>query len=470
MKDEKFYNLIKSFVFKLYPLVQLTIDKKYIKPTYDKYPSITFNKNGMPSISEYSSERPYKIDEIFDGWDKQNNLDLNSFPEFLALKDFLLKNDKFKSRFLITTLNDENLFDSLIEHTIKRLPVQFLERYFLLNTSKVEDEALLKDIYLEFENYIYPDYLNFDISVPILFLNFDVEEFSIGENIIIRKISEKYQKARFDVRSYSPAILDTVISSATHELVLKNYHLKHENFTFYTHSPLDYESAYPIDKFELFFNSIKIIRNENSGFAQILVYPHNWSDFFKMDLPRLKGISLKKYPNYFDNFYWNKESLPQITESDLKEIALVYNDLLKNENNKIQISNRRLRYSYLRDNEEDSILDIIIALETLLSDNEKSELTYKLSIRISKLLSHFNENYNSVEIFSFMKKIYDYRSAVVHGSNKIESKKEIKINNTQPIKTISLANEYLREVIKILIQYPIYLDPKEIDNLVLNNK
>ena len=187
-----------------------------------------------------------------------------------------------------------------------------------------------------------------------------------------------------------------------------------------------------------------------------------------MDLPRIKGISLRKYPNYFEDFYWNSESLPEINKSDLEEIKLVFLNLLTNENNKIQIANKRLRYSYLRDNEEDSILDIIIALETLLSDNIKGEMTYKLSMRIATLLNFHNKEYNSTETYRVMKKIYDYRSAVVHGSSKVNSKKEIKIEeDRKSIKTISIANDYLREVLKALIKNPLFLDAKEIDNLIL---
>ncbi|MNG38532.1 hypothetical protein D3C84_1262750 [compost metagenome] len=56
----------------------------------------------------------------------------------------------------------------------------------------------------------------------------------------------------------------------------------------------------------------------------------------------------------------------------------------------------------------------------------------------------------------------------MHGSSKVNSKKEIKIEkDKKSIKTISIANDYLREVLKILILNPKYLDPKEIDNLIL---
>jgi hypothetical protein len=468
MHDEKLYTFIKEFIFKIYSSIQPAIDNRYIKPRYDKYPNVKYHENGMPTISFYSNEAPYKLNDIFNGWDKKSNIDLNEIPEFVVLKNYLIQHPKFKSRYFIPSLKNEKIGQNFLNHITSQVPIDLLERYFLLNDSLVDNEPLLLSIYNEFENYIYLESLTFDISIPILFMNFEADEFKITDGVSIRKISEQYQRSRFGVRSYSPAVLDPVISSATHELVLKNYTLKNEEGTFFSYSAFDHESAYPVAKFETFLNAIKIVTNENSGFAQILVYPKNWADHYNMDLPCLKGVSVKRYPNYFEDFYWNTSSLPKIDNAKLLEIASVFNSLINNNHNKIQIANKRLRYSYLRDNEEDSILDIIIALETLLSDNEKSELTYKLSMRIANLISYFTPNYNSVEVFTHMKKIYDYRSAVVHGSNKLDSKREIKIENKPAIKTISLANDYLREILKILILNPKYLDPKEIDLLLLN--
>lgn len=466
MKDSKLFELLKEFVFKVYPLIQPAIDQRYIKPKYDKYPSLSYNENGMPSLSEYSSNAPYKISDIFRKWGISSEINLDEITEYNNCCEHLENHNEFKTSFFPENLNAPKSAKSLFDFYIKEAPIEILERYFLLNLEKEESEKLLSNIYTEFENYIYSKNLHFDIGIPILFLKCSEDYFEITENIVVRKISEENHKARFKVKSYSPAILDPIISSATHELVFRNYFIKKQPSFGYTN--LDYESAYPIDKFEKFFNAIKLVTNENSGFAQVLVYPLKWVDRFNMDLPRIKGISLKKYPNYFDNFYWNTKDLPEISKSDLENTSEIYLNLLANENNKIKISDKRLRYSYLRDNEEDSILDIIIALETLLSDNNKGELTYKLSMRIAKLLNFHNEKYDSIETFGIMKKIYDYRSAVVHGSSKVNSKKEIKIEkDKRSIKTISIANDYLREVLKILILNPKYLDPKEIDKLIL---
>lgn len=51
--------------------------------------------------------------------------------------------------------------------------------------------------------------------------------------------------------------------------------------------------------------------------------------------------------------------------------------------------------SLLRDNSEDAFLDILIGIEILLNDNEKSEVTYKLSIRVAYIMSKLNKGNNA---------------------------------------------------------------------------
>jgi len=462
MKDPILFKLFKNFVFEIYPLLDPALEKKIIQPKYDKYPSLKYKSNGMPEFSLYNPNSPYKINDLFRGWGGKCDIQLKNFESYLELENYLLNHKEHILSTFPETFEKSEKYSFLLISVIEEI----LERYYLLNISKTENEILLTEIYTPFENYIYAENLHFDIAIPILFIGFDQDEFQINEDIIVRKIKDEHQIARYDIKSYTPAITDAIISSATHEVVFKNYFLKKGN-KFFDNRLAD-EKAFPLERFEMFFNSIKVTTNINSGFAQILVYPHNWVDFYKSDMATVKGLSLKKYPNYFDDYFWNNDTFPIINKDEGVKIAKVYNNLLKNENNKIQIANRRLRLSYLRDNDEDSILDIIIALETLLSDNDKGELTHKLALRTAKLLSYHNSNYNALQIFNAVKKIYDFRSAVVHGSSKIDSKREIKLHSeAEPIKTISLANDYLREVLGILVENPIYLDSKEIDKLLL---
>ncbi len=466
MKDEKLYRLFKNFIFEVSPLIDPAIEKRWIKPYQEKYPTLNkYKENGMPDISN-SSYTAYDINKLFYSWDGKPDIDLNSFESYNQLKNYLLTHEKHLDTIYpdnIGVENPEDIYEPLILSIIRNL----LERYYLSNKNKNEDEGLLKDIYTLSENYIYNEYLTFDISVPILYLLFEEDEIVINENVIIRRIKDDNQRAKYNIRSYSPPIADALINSATHEVVFKQYYMK--KWKRYFGNSLDNENAYPLTKFELLFNAIKIATNHNSGFAQILVYPHDWVDHYNVDLPRIKGLTVRRYPNYFDNYYWNEESYPIITADDSEKIRIIYNKLATSEDNKIKIANTRLRSSYMRDNEEDTILDIIIVLETLLGDNNKGEITHKLSLRIAKLISVHNKNQDAIQIFESVKKIYAFRSSIVHGATKSESNKEIKLHTeAEPISTIQLANNYLRETIGILLQNPAYLNHKEIDKLLLS--
>jgi hypothetical protein len=464
MRDKTLYELFECFINEIYPLIDPIIEQKWIKPKYDNYPTLNYKENGMPNLSSSSLNSPFNISDLFRSWSGNPDINLKGYECYNSLINYLIEHNEYKSTTYPVNISDQKIADDHYS-LITQLNVEnILERYYLLNRDKNNSE-ILEIIYTEWENYIYAENLNFDISIPILFLTFTDNEYIINEDFVIRKISDDYHKARFYVRSYTPPVIDPIIESATHEIVFKNYHIKKDKNIFWDN--LSNEDAYPLLKFETFFNALKIVTNHNSGFSQILVYPHNWTDYYSKDLPRLKGISVKKYPNYFENYYWNNP-IPVIDNNEIGRIASVFVNLLNNTNSKIQISSRRLRSSYLRDNEEDSILDIIIALETLLSDNDKGEIAHKLSLRIAKLISVYNKNYNSSQVFSTMKKIYNFRSAIVHGSNKVDSKKEIKLHDeAKPIRTISIANDYLREVIRILIENPKFLNAEEIDQLLL---
>ncbi|MBO4858246.1 MAG: hypothetical protein J5527_07015 [Treponema sp.] len=143
-------------------------------------------------------------------------------------------------------------------------------------------------------------------------------------------------------------------------------------------------------------------------------------------------------------------------------------------NRKFDIAISRLRSSYLKTSEEDSFLDLVIGIETLLSDENKGELTYKLSVRVAVLLSEFADYkpLNPYEIFISMKNIYDYRSAIVHGKAEkdIEKSKNIKLGDRN-YKTKNMAEFFLQNLISIAFEHKDFFStPGKIEELLLNNE
>lgn len=456
MKDEVLYRLFKRLLVKLLPILRFKIDNLIYPYKIDKYPTLNYNSNGMPRLNEYGTKTD--IGALFSYGTP--DIVLVDIDEYKVLFDYLCNNEIFRD-FYTLDKNDNTLLPTSIRIYILNL----CERYYYLFGSDF-DELNFRRVYDPVENYLFTEQLDVDISLPILFVKFDFDEFWLNNSICIRRISDNYHLSRLKIKAYSPAITDALISSATHEVIFKNYHTS-KGKKWYMSGFSD-EDSFPMDLFNNFFNSIKLVTNINTGFAQILVYPQGWSSYTYADLPELHGTSVKRYPSYFDNFYWNNDNFPRVDIDEIKNVGVIFNQLIKNENNKLIIASRRLMNSYLRDNEEDSIIDIIIALELLLCDNEKSEITHRLSLRLAKLFSMFIENVDPIFVFENVKKIYDYRSAIVHGNTKINTKREIKLHTeNKPIKTVTLANDYLREIILILLKHPEYIDPKNIDKKMI---
>ena len=149
-------------------------------------------------------------------------------------------------------------------------------------------------------------------------------------------------------------------------------------------------------------------------------------------------------------------------------ISKIFGLLSDSEENSIDLSVKRLNQCLVRDSEEDSVLDATIALEALLSDDGNQEMTHKLAMRVGALVN-LDSSFNKTpqQAFKDIKSIYAYRSAIVHGSKKLDKKRVIKLEDNNETTTHSLAVDYLRFVLKVLLENPKYRDPKLVDSELL---
>lgn len=319
------------------------------------------------------------------------------------------------------------------------------------------------------ENSIYSKELPVAFFIPILFLNFDIDSFQFSDSISLVKIDENDHLSRIGVTTYSESISDTVLSAATHALVIEGYKMTNGN-KYLTSNSLSNINSFPLEEINYFFNALRIVIEHPTGYAQVLSKPINWTYAYKSDLIAFHGASTRAYPYEFNQHYWLEPSIPVVSIEELKSIATIYTGLKGQENKKIQLACKRLESCFLRKDERDIIIDAVIGLETLLSDSDKGELTHKLSMRISFLLQMSSLNQSKLDIFKNMKHIYSYRSMIVHGDAKAENKKVIKRDNQEPVSTADLAVTYLKECIMIMINNAEYLNAKMIDEkIILSN-
>jgi hypothetical protein len=319
----------------------------------------------------------------------------------------------------VPTLNAEqsNSFD-FFTFSIRYLLETLADRYVHIKNHALYDEASYSEIVIPFFNCLFEEKLYVDICVPILFLNFNFDTLSLVGNNIIQKMDEPFQLARASKSAHGPGVHQSVIPAATHMLVMRGWYVPNQNQWQLTNLFSD-SSVYPIEIIDKFFASLRILTGFPTGYAQVLMRPVGWAKTFLASLPPIEGTSIRAYPPRFENHYWNVNNIPAIDFSTATKIVDQFDKLAGIPENSVNAALRRLNRCFLRETEEDTVLDATIGLEALLSDDERQEMTHKLAMRIailSKLSSKFP--HSPTEVLKTVKSIYSYRSAVVHGSTK----------------------------------------------------
>ncbi|EKO3698760.1 hypothetical protein P0F10_003533 [Vibrio metschnikovii] len=438
---------------------------KYIGNHY-KWATLSYSSNSLPSFSESLFNGAKDYTSCF-GKDRDFlESEILSFNELLR---FIKSNGDLESRFLIPEWKGSpdpelmNMTDTFIYSMIKNL----IDRYIHFNGSVNFEESLADVLVDEVANYVFLKTLPIDIVVPILFINFNFEEVKLSNNIIIRRMTDEEQLSRNTIKSYNISIHDKVMHSATHALVLTNWEVNNSEH-FPNFDILNNPRAYPTELIDKFFASLRIVNDFYTGYAQIFSLAKQWQSHAKANLPYATGVSVRSYPSILENYYWNIEDVPTLSESEALEVGSIFNKLCEVTENSIELSVKRLNQCLVRDSEEDSVLDATIALEALLAGDGNQGITHKLAMRVAGL-SKISNNFSKTpkEAFKDIRSIYDYRSAIVHGSKQIDKKRLVRIDESKSITTHSLAVEYLRAIIKTLLELPKYRDVQVIDSELL---
>lgn len=440
--------------------------------SYYEFPSVSYGKNGLPSFSTSLGGGPIDYRNCFhsfgQGEPKVNEKDIKSFAHLI---DFVRKHPKLHRRFTIdyTSSADGEIDIKIDEITIVSGIKDSIDRYIHNNSSYEYDKEKGVKAITPTLAYIFSKNLDIEICVPILFLQFPFDKYKISDGVYISRIPDKEHQARYGVESYSTSTHKSVKSSATHAFVLKGWHVPNAERMWYF-DVLSKPRAYPLERINNFFGALRIATTANTGYAQIYSIAKGWAVHNKSDLPYAQGATVRSYPGWFEDYYWNIETVPSVSNEEIDQITILYNNIESATENSIHLSIKRLNQCLVRDNEEDSVLDATIALEALLSDDGNQEMTHKLAMRIGAL-SRLDKSYKRTpfDSFSDVKKIYAYRSAIVHGSKGLDKKRIIKIDKGNEVNAHVLAVEYLRMILRVVLNHPDYRAPRNIDEKLLLN-
>ncbi|UQZ56518.1 hypothetical protein C2H96_19510 [Bacillus subtilis] len=462
------YNVTSSAFEKINSIIRE--GKTYI-PRYFNWPVMSKEfENGLPRFSEdsFSEKRPIDYKGFFEGQEKQPQVKITELDGYNEYEQYAMANTDLAKKYAPPS-GDVN--GKVFKVMIQLLFESLVERYFnLYGFNDTFDLEKFKYIYIPIENSIYDEELFIDIVVPLLFVKFDFDFLKLNDNTYIERMDEIMQLSRTGITEYSVPVNKTALNATTHALVLKKYSFKNDSY-WNVFNLLKDERAYPLDVIDTFVNCIRIALNLETGYTQLIARPDEWCDSYKANLTPIYGTLVRAYPSKFDKYYWLSPNIPTIKQEQMQHIGEMFCKIQSEPSQKLKIANQRLKYCYLRDNEQDAVIDAMIALETLLTDDEKTELNHRISLRMAVLLPLSKEiTHAPIEIFKTVKKIYDYRSAIVHGNPKADNKREIRLEGTSPVPVIEKAIEYLRLVISIMIENPQYLKASKIDEeLLLNN-
>ena len=435
-------------------------NKTYLGHIYD-FPVISENYFGpYPRFSNnLLNKEPVDYTYIFSYHDETKIL-YNSLDGYLELINYFVKHPRIAKIFVYNFKFDKNnkIYIPFVDDIIKRYLTLYQETFV---------ETKFKEIFLEVTRFYISKKLELEMWVPILLTDFECNYFELDENYYIKKLDRIEQLSRYRVKYYGSGVHDTVMGLANFVLGRKNIELNlpgpHVNYSLSTF----YTNYFAKNEVDLFFIAQQMVCYKKSGYSQIIYKPLGWGRNYKGNLLPLSGFSIREYPDYFDDYIWlNKSNFIEINKKELEEIKDLFSFFMKTDSSKLKNALNRFRYCTYRTKENDRILDAVIAMESLLDDNTQGEIKFKISLRMAYIISLYNDKINPVETFNAMKKIYNYRSAIVHGNTIKEKDNQIKYNNKN-YTVNELALELLIACIKTIKMIPELLN--KFDDKMINS-
>jgi hypothetical protein len=437
---------------------------QYIRPRHN-YPVMSLAAGGFPHFHEAGSYkddgpkdyvglvRPRGLGGILGGLEFPNN----GLPKGAKFASFL-RTSEIGKRLNMGTLSDRPAND---------LVAGAVERYLYAHGLDAPIDRMRRDA------VIWPlivgtieKPLAVRLVVPITMTHFEVKHFRLNETSYITRIPKKLQLARARINTLGSGAVKMVVGAATHAFVSNGWILDVDSVD-EVHDSLGQVSSNVLDAIDSFFGALRVATGISTGYAQVLWVPRGWALDYYCDLTPAYGATLRRYPNEYDNYKW-VESGATVTADELGEVRRTYEAALNSESEAIRLAFNRLNGCLTRDDAADAILDGTIGLELLLGDDQNQSLSYKLRLRAAALAMHRQDPaYPPAEIAMKVKRLYEARSAIVHGQRKKRSKKATEPVDDRNARERLIASDLLRFVLKVLLDSPQYQNPVKIDEGLL---
>ncbi|MDA0161338.1 HEPN domain-containing protein [Solirubrobacter ginsenosidimutans] len=469
VQNSELFAAVKAVVLDARAVVQEHLAAGKFVPTFSDWMKIDHFKSGFPHLVRDFDAKVFRFGELLgprpNTWTPYGYEDWESFKELLAIVE-----------------RDDRLGSYFGAHAQANVPDNFKRLFFLINVGEVPTQVFertvhlhgpdfreedIEPIYEEVETAILVEQLPIAIVVPIALTHFETPSvLPVADNVVIAKLLDDLQLARARGSSSGATVNQTVVNAATHALVLLGWQMTSPNP--FQPGPSDM-GWYPAEIIDRFFDALRVVTGLETGYAQAFVRPQGWARSYTADLPPVvNGIAVRRYPAPFERYGW-LDARPPVTDDQIAEVAALYTNLANApDGGTLPLAAGRLSDAMLRDNDRDSILDLVIGLEAILGDQTTTEVTHKLALRAAAVLARLDEQAaDPNQVFAAVKHIYGYRSAVAHGNARNVARKQSIQVGEQEIRTVDLATTYLRRVIDALARRPELAGGADIDRHVI---
>lgn len=470
-RDElsRYVELFRAAFAELHDAVRVCVSRpgQYLSPHND-YPRVSKLASGFPFFTDVGfyderapkdyvgTVRPRGLAGLFSGTSfREVNL-----PKGAELASFLRSHDfGRKLNLSYNGIATDRPVDMLVANAV--------ERYLHLYGVDSPIETRRRDsVILPLIRGTFFQKLELRLVVPIALTHFSFDHFRLTETTYITRIPKKLQLARARMSTLGSGAVKMVVGAATHAFVSNGWEVILHDVDDVSKA-LSQSPPNVLDAIDSFFAALRIVTGIKTGYAQILWLPRRWALDYFCDLTPVYGATVRRYPSDYDHYGWTERG-DEIAKDQRKEIQRIYGSIVDNEGEGLRLALGRLNACLTRTDAADAILDGTIGLELLLGDDQNQSLAYKLRMRAAALaVVRADAAYTPATIAAQVKRLYEARSAIVHGRRKKRTKLANESVSTRYASERQISSDLLRFALSALLTHPEYQDPAKIDEGVL---
>lgn len=480
----------KELIKKIYDIIEKTVinavnsiynyqkNNSYV-PVYYKYPTeflkgieqaenyeelkekVPAFKYGIKFYTTTNYDAPKKYGELLQSSDGNFSINIHNIEGFEELVTIFKENEEAMKMLA----SEEKYLDSSLISFIRNIVNRYLYVTKKFESGEIDTDIVIDLIQKQLIRYFH-EQLAVTICVPICLLGFESDEINIAENITISRMSKEFQISRFNARHFESTQEAQFVQCASFVAKFKGYSITNKEKESLQNATTNYWT-YPQEIIDDLFAAIRIAVGFKTGYGQLLIEPCGWAGEWTTDLVPLYGANVRAFNRKEIETKLFGYDIRMVTDKDVelvKELFAIIREKKADEKNnkqfkKVFIAIQRLNRCMLREEYDDTALDAIIGIETLLSGDMHGEITYTISNRISVVAAKLEScPYSPADARKAMKVIYGLRSDIVHGRS-IGKNKTVKINDSE-IETMELAVEFLRYALLFVMKNQEYLEVK----------